>query len=193
MPILNPTGQQARIEFLAVVSGEKGIASTAVDSLTLDFGGIVGDTHYGSTRASCARVQRQYPKGTEIHNCRQLSVLSLEEIEQIRQAMDIAELDPTWLGASLVISGIPDFTHVPPASRLIAENGTAIVIDMENAPCRFPGLVIEERFPGKGARFPREALGRRGVTCYVERPGTLVKGDTLQLHCPPKNNWQGWP
>jgi MOSC domain-containing protein YiiM len=32
--------------------------------------------------------------------------------------------------------------------------------------------------------------GKRGVTAWVERPGDLVLGDVLRLHCPEQRAWQ---
>jgi len=141
------------------------------------------------TRLSCARVTQQYPKGTEIRNTRQIAAVSAEELNNIQSSMELDELLPTWLGANLVLSGLHDFSKLPPSSRLIAENGTSLVVDMENAPCRLPGDVIEQHKPGKGNRFPKAALGKRGVTLWVERIGRLQLGDKLTLHIPPACNW----
>jgi hypothetical protein len=84
----------------------------------------------------------------------------------------------------LVVEGLPDFTSVPPASRLIFETGAAIAIDVENGPCKFVAEVIERHHPGRGMRFPQVALGRRGVTGWVERPGVVAVGDRARLHVP---------
>jgi hypothetical protein len=100
--------------------------------------------------------------------------------------MELAQLDPSWLGASMVIDGIPAFTQVPPSSRLIFGNGTGLVVDMENAPCKYPAELIERLHPGQGLSFPRHARGRRGVVAWVERPGSIALGDTAVLHCPPQ-------
>lgn len=93
------------------------------------------------------------------------------------------------MGASLVIEGIPDFSHVPPSSRLQGPSGVCIVIDMENRPCVYPGRVINEDAPGHGPKFKPAAEGRRGVTASVERPGMLAVGDTLRLHIPDQPVW----
>lgn len=128
----------------------------------------------------------QYPKGTEIRNTRQVSILSSEELAAVAAEMGIPELRPEWLGASLVLEGIPEFTMVPPSSRLIFSSGAALAVDMENGPCRFPAEVIEGQHPGKGMRFVKAAEGRRGVTAWVERPGRIALGDAVRLHIPPQ-------
>jgi hypothetical protein len=50
----------------------------------------------------------------------------------------IARLDPSWFGASVVLRGIPDFSHIPPSSRLKNDAGTTLTIDMQNRPCHLP-------------------------------------------------------
>ena len=42
---------------------------------------------------------------------------------------------------------------------------------------------------GFGARFKPAADGRRGVTAWVERPGRLALGETLQLSIPDQRVW----
>ena len=37
--------------------------------------GLVGEAHGGLTRPACTRVARQYPRGAEIRNVRQLTAL----------------------------------------------------------------------------------------------------------------------
>ena len=190
MGMLTPTSITARIEFLGVNTDDSDLTTTAVNAINVSYAGFEGDSHSGLTRGACVRVVKQYSRGTEIRNVRQISALSVEELDQIRSTMEIAPLQPEWVGANLVVSGIPEFSQVPPCSRLIAENGTALVVDMENAPCRFPGDIIEQHHPGKGNRFPKAAVGKRGVTLWVEREGSLNTGDTLRLHIPPVCTWQ---
>ena len=78
---------------------------------------------------------------------------------------------------------------MPPSSRLQGPDGCTLVIDMENRACVLPGRVIEAQHPGAGTRFKTAANGRRGVTAWVERPGTLRLGDTLRLHVPDQPVW----
>ena len=98
-------------------------------------------------------------------------------------------LDPALLGATLVLEGIPDFSRVPPSSRLQAPNGTTLIVDMENRPCHLPAREIEGERPGMGRAFKPAAQGRRGVTAWVERPGRLALGDEMVLHVPDQPAW----
>lgn len=189
MPVLMPTKLSATIELLAVNNDGEDLTTARTDNVDVGFDGFAGDSHSGLTRKSCTRVKLQYPVGTTIRNTRQISALSAEELERIRNAMTLDELDPCWVGANLVVSGIHDFSLLPPSSRLIAENHTSLVVDMQNAPCRFPGDIIERHSPGKGKAFVKSAEGKRGVTLWVEREGHLKIGDTLRLHVPPVCTW----
>ncbi len=165
------------------------LSSTSQPSVAVDYTGFVGDVHSGLTRMSCVRVRQQYAKGTEIRNTRQISALSLEELQLIASAMGIARLDPGWLGANLIVEGIVGFSQLPPSSRLIFDHGVALVVDMENSPCRFPGDIIEKHCPGKGRLFAKAALHLRGVTLWVERGGSIKCGEGVNLHVPPPVNW----
>lgn len=190
MAMLNPADLHAEVRLLLVGRDRAAtLESARVGSVELDWSGVVGDAHGGTTRPACSRVARQYPKGTEIRNVRQVTAVSVEQLEEIRVRMDAPELRAEWLGANLVVAGIEDFSGLPPSARLIGPDGCALVVDMENAPCRLPAEVIERHLPGIGARFPQAAVGRRGVTLWVERPGRLALGDRLSLHLPPPVRW----
>ncbi|WP_306005334.1 MOSC domain-containing protein [Aquicoccus porphyridii] len=191
MPALMATDFHGEVVWLGrVADRDAALAAEPLEAVELDWGGIEGEAHGGVTRASCSRVLDQHPRGTEIANVRQLSVLSHEELEAIAAEMGLAALDPGLLGASLVLRGLPDFTHLPPSSRLQAPDGATLVIDMENRPCQLPAREIEAVHPGFGRAFRRAAEGRRGVTAWVERPGALRLGDAMRLHVPDQRQWE---
>jgi hypothetical protein len=190
MPALLPTSFTGTISYLGrVLAKPATLASHPVDAVFASYAGADGEVHAGLTRASCSRVTGQYPRGTDIRNVRQFSVMSAEDVAEIAVRMGIAALDPALLGASMVIAGIPDFTHVPPSSRLQFDSGATLVVDMENRPCQLPAKGIEERFPGFGAKFKPAAQGRRGVTAWVEREGVLRVGMGVTLHVPDQRAW----
>lgn len=170
-------------------SREVGLESIEQQSATLNYAGMEGETHGGETRFSCSRVSGQYLKGTEIRNVRQISITSSEELACIAENMGIDKIEPSWLGANIVVSGIADFSLIPPSSRLISANGTSMTVDMINGPCKFVGDVIEQLYPGKGKLFVKAAYNMRGVTAWVECPGELVVGDSLILHVPKQPNY----
>lgn len=190
MPVLLPTRYTGIITWLGrVADRDAALASIPVDRLTATFAGPEGEAHGGLTRPSCSRVLPQYPQGTTIRNVRQFSILAAEDLQAIAGEMGLAELDPALVGATMVIAGIPDFSHLPPSSRLQAAGGCTLVVDMENRPCTLPARPIETRHKGHGARFKPAAKGRRGITAWVEREGTLTLGETVTLHVPDQPVW----
>jgi len=190
MPALTPTDHSGTIAWLGrVADRDAALAAAPVAEIEVTFAGVVGEAHGGLTRPSCSRVTAQYPQGTEIRNTRQLSILSQEELDAIARAMGLAALDPALVGASMVISGIPDLSHLPPSSRLQGPSGATLVVDMQNRPCTLPARGIETAHPGFGATFKPAAQGRRGVTAWVERPGAFRLGDRIRLHVPDQRAW----
>ncbi|WP_299554325.1 sulfurase [uncultured Tateyamaria sp.] len=190
MPALKPTSFTARITWLGhVPSRVASLRAVSAQAVEVTLNGFPDEDHGGPPRPSCVRVRSQYTPGTEIRNTRQLSILSAEELAQTAASMGLDGIDPAWVGASIVIKGIPDFTQVPPASRLMSERGVGIAIDIENRPCIFPGKEIEEEAHGFGKLYKPAAKGRRGVTAWVEHGGQLAVGDVLTLHVPDQPVW----
>lgn len=190
MPALINSGIIGKIVWLgALADREVALRSAKTDQIEATYAGLAGDAHGGVTRPSCSRVVTQYPKGTDIRNVRQLCIVSAEEMAQVAAEMGVDAFDPEWCGANMVVEGIPDFTHVPPSSRLQTQTGTTLTIDMENQPCHLPAPVIDEDAPGHGRAFKAAAKDRRGVTAWVEREGTLAVGDTVVLHIPGQRAW----
>ena len=190
MPALVPTDYYGSVAWLGLVPDRSAsLRAEPVERVELTFAGPVGEAHAGLTRPSCSRVTSQYPKGTEIRNTRQVSVLSLEELSATAQQMGVDALDPALVGANILLEGIPDFTHLPPSSRLQAESGATLVVDMENRPCQLPAREIERVSAGIGKLYKAAAKGRRGFTAWVEREGTLVLGERVRLHVPDQRAW----
>lgn len=181
-----------RITWIGVVPDRgASIQAEARSAVMARFAGIEGEAHGGLTRASCIRFKDQHPQGTEIRNSRQLTILSVEEMAEIAAAMGLDRLAPEWLGASLVVRGIPDLSHLPPGTRLQTPRGTTITLDLENGPCIHPGKEIEAAHPGFGPKFKPAARGRRGTTGWIEREGPLSVGDAVRLHVPTQGAWMG--
>ena len=189
MPTLIEAGYSGEVVWLGQTPSEGSLRAAAVDAVELGFHGLAGARHEGENRPSCVRVKNLYPKGTEIRNVRQLTILSAEELAGIAADIGLETLDPGLLGASILLKGIPDFTHVPPSARLQGPSGVTLTIDMENRPCNLPAREIEAGTPGHGKDFKAAAQGRRGVTAWVERPGALKLGDALTLFIPDQRVW----
>ncbi len=191
MPALILSAHTGTITFLGLVaSRDASLRSVATDTMTLTYAGAEGEDHAGLTRKSCSRFRDLHPVGTEVRNTRQLSVLSTEEMAEIAARMALDSLDPQLLGASIIVSGIPDLSYLPPGSRLQGPDGATITVDLENRPCIWPGKEIEVDHPGHGAKFKQAAKDRRGFTAWVERPGALRLGDKLRLFVPAQRGWR---
>jgi hypothetical protein len=150
-----------------------------VPVLEVDIGGVIGDRHYGVTQASDSRQQRYYPRGTVIRNRRQLTLVSAEELAEVARRLDVPQIRGEWLGANVVVEGMPDFSALPIGTRLLFPGGAGLVCEGVNQPCRLPAEVIQQQFPSSHAvaQFVRAAFGRRGIAASVECPGQIRSRD----------------
>ena len=191
MPILKPTDYVATITWLGGVKSTEGpLWAEPADQIMAQFTGMAGEVHAGMTAPSCSRMTAQYPERTEVRNTRQFSVLSAEELAEIAARMGIDALSPSLIGASMVLSGIPDFSHIPPGSRLQGASGATLVVNLNNRPCTIPAKAIEAVHPGFGAKFKPAANHRRGIVAWVEREGLFRLGDAVRLHIPDQRPWK---
>lgn len=183
--LLSKTPFMGRVEMLlANPDRESGLEKAEVHEIRLLFSGIEGDCHGGLNRKSDSRMLKQFKRGTEVRNARQVSILSVEELSDIAGIMNIPAVKPEWVGANLVTSAIPDLSLLPPSSRLQFPSGATIVIDMENFPCRYPAEIIEKHNPQQTVGFVTAGMHKRGVVGWVEREGTVTAGDAIIVWIP---------
>lgn len=168
---------------------ESGLEKAASNDLTIIFDGIVGDCHSGPTMVSDARTLKQYPRGVPLKNRRQVSIVSVDEMAEIARKLGIPTLPPEWVGANLLVSGIPDLTLLPPATRMMFSSGATLIVDLENQPCKYPAEIIEQHHPGHGMAFVAMAKHKRGLVAWVEREGKISTGDSIRLFLPPQRIW----
>jgi len=165
----------------ALVITPEWMPGNPVDEVQVTWEGLVGDKHYGLTMKA-GSSQKPYPKGTEVRNVRQISIVSAEELNEIAEAMQLPVVKPAWVGANVMLSGIEGLTQLPPGSRLYFENGVGIVIEGENMPCTTAGGSLQKQYPDRidiTSAFPKKAIGKRGLVGWVERPGTIRKGENV--------------
>ena len=156
MGILEKSKLTGRVTaLLSSPSRDTGLEKTQSDRLDLSFDGVVGDCHAGREFLSDSRMVQQYKHDTPVANTRQVSILSQEQLDEVAGLLDIPELPPEWVGANLVTSGIPELTFLPPSTRMMFSSGATLIVDGENAPCRYVGDVIEKHHPGHGEAFPK--------------------------------------
>jgi hypothetical protein len=167
-------------------SSGRDLTSAAVASLPVDLGGVPGDRHYGFTRKSGSR-EPWYPRGTEMRSGRQVSIVSTEELAQVAERMGLPRLPPEWIGANIMVSGVPALSYLPPGTRLHFAGDASLVVEGINAPCRDAGRAIVRNSGGAQElelMFPKVALGLRGVIASVERAGTIRPGTDIQVRIP---------
>ena len=194
-------GLQGTAEMLGMaLPGGSSFQTIRQTSVAVAFSGFLGDRHAGSTFLSDTRFEDLYPRGTEIANSRQISLVSAEELQEIADRLGVPEVLPEWLGANVLVRGISGFTQLPVGVRLqfyspnkqegpgLAEGAEVVLrVEAENLPCGNPGLVIQRRYgdsPGVVAAFRNFAVHLRGLVATVEKPGTIVEGDKVRVFVP---------
>jgi MOSC domain-containing protein YiiM len=168
---------------LGIADAKGSFVTREVDRLTLVWGGVEGDRHFGLTAPAGVR-QKHHPKGTEIRNARQVSIVSEEELAQVAATLGVAQVAWQWLGANLCLRGLPQLTAIAPSTRLMFPSGACIVIDGENKPCVGPGRVVQQQSgapPELASQFVKAAFHLRGVVGWVERPGVIEAGSPLEV------------
>jgi MOSC domain-containing protein YiiM len=122
--------------------------------------------------------------------------LCRDELADAALAMELERIEPEWIGANIVLDGVKDLSRLPPRSLLFFAGGATIKIDGQNAPCRFAGESIAEHYPDRDQKalalaFPKQAVGKRGLVGWVEKPGSIRKGETVTVQVPEQWIWQG--
>ncbi len=169
--------------------------SAATAALTLGFDGIEGDFHAGQTRRSGGR-EPWYPRGTEMRNERQLSIIAADEMAQVARRMEIAEIKPEWIGANLVIEGVPRLSMLPAGALMFFKGGVTLKVDAQNGPCRLAGRSVAEHagmadVEAGALLFPKAAKRLRGLVAWVEKPGRIVAGEEISIRVPEQWIYRG--
>ena len=179
--------RQGRVLGVYVTSdrSSEGFQTGAQATLTLALDGIEGSRHQGWTMPADARVP-YLPRGTTMRGTRALSLVSREDMAEAAQRLDVAELDPRWIGANVIVEGIERFSFLPRGTRLFCEGGVILSIEAQNAPCRFAGAAIagHTNRPEIELEFAKIAKRLRGVVASVEHPGTIAPGCAVTARIP---------
>lgn len=164
--------------------GNDDLSKDESEQIEVDFNGIVGDHHAGASREAYSGDRE--PKGTMLRNDRQWSAVSVEELREISELLDLADpLAASTLGANLCFEGIPEFSLLPRGTRLKFPSGAALVVEEYNPPCMYMSAEIAAKHKtrsgeslGKG-QWQKPASGRRGVVGVVDVPGVIRAGDEV--------------
>lgn len=153
-------------------------------TIQAELDGVVGDAHRSISR-SCWSGDKQ-SEGTVRRNERQWSAVSIEELADIAEAMDLADaLTPTELGANLCISGIAQLSRLPKGTILKFPSGAELVVVEYNPPCHDMGKKLAEShathsgIPLESTAFSKAAKLTRGVVGVVDVAGEISAGDEI--------------
>ena len=130
----------ATVDGLFTATGDD-FVSAPVDELALTYEGVPGDFHAGLTRKSGSR-EPWYPRGTEMRNERQLTILSRTELAEAAAGMGLEAIEPEWIGGNITLAGVPMLSMLPASTLLFFEGGATLKVDFQNGPCRIAGASI---------------------------------------------------
>lgn len=134
---------------------------------------------------------KQHPRNTPIRNTRQLCVVSAEEMAAVAEKLGMERIDPPGSALRSWSRGSPISPTCRRPAACRGPIGATLVVDMLNEPCQEPAVTMTRATGGQGKAFKAAAEGKRGVTAWVEREGTLRLGDSLRLHIPRQRAWTG--
>ena len=155
-------------------------------AIDVQLDGIVGDAHRSYVRKAWAGDKQA--EGTVRRNERQWSAVSLEELAEIQDAMDLVERPtPTELGANLCLSGIRELSRLPKGTVLRFPSGAELIVEEYNPPCHDMGKKLAATHqtrsgkPLSSTAFSKAAKLSRGLVGVVEVPGAIEAGEEVEI------------
>jgi MOSC domain-containing protein YiiM len=155
-------------------------------SIQVELDGVVGDRHRSHTRKAWAGDKQ--PQGTVRRNERQWSAVSVEELVDIQNEMDLKEpLTAESLGTNLCIEGVAELSRLPKGTILKFPSGAELIVEEYNPPCMDMGEKLAAMHktnsgqPLTSTAFSKAAKLSRGVVGSVEVAGTIMAGDDVLI------------
>ncbi len=156
-------------------------------SIIVELDGVVGDRHRSFEREAWAGNDKQ-PEGTVRRNERQWSAVSVEELAQIAEAMDLIEpLTAAAIGANLCIEGIPELSRLPRGTTMRFASGAELQVENFNPPCLDMGVKLAATMktrsgvPLEDTAFSKASKLTRGIVGVVEVAGIINPGDEIDV------------
>lgn len=163
-------------------------------SIEVELEGIVGDRHRSYKRGTWAGDKQ--PEGTIRRNERQWSAVSVEELAEIDEAMDLVEqLTATELGANLCIEGVGQLSRLPKGTLLKFPSGAELMVEEFNPPCHDMGKKVAETHTTRSGKklesttFSKAAKLTRGIVGVIEAAGTISAGDEVVVEVYETPSW----
>ena len=175
----------ARVE--SVHSGSNDDLSKEQHStIQVELDGVVGDRHRSYLRETWQGDKQ--PEVTMRRNERQWSAVSVEELAEIQDAMDLDEpLTASRLGANLCLSGIAELSRLPRGTILKFPSGTELMVEEYNPPCLEMSTLLGQEHTTRSGKevsstaFSKAAKLSRGVVGVVEAAGPISAGDKVEV------------
>ena len=179
-----------RVESLALNGKE-------VSSIRFNYDGPMGDNHSGRTRQLAGHDgtylrTSKLVKGDPVMNWRTWTALSREDVVAIEMELG-ADIPVGCLLENIIISGIPNFSYLPPTTRLVfpqhdsCESKQAILaVWEENGPCKTVGKRLADLHDDATltSKFVEAAYRRRGLMGFVLSGGYINEGDLVHAYSP---------
>lgn len=153
-------------------------------TITVELDGIVGSRHRTYTRRTWEGDKQ--PLNTVRRNERQWSAVSVEELHEISEALDLeTPVTAEMLKANLCLEGIAELSRLPKGTLLRFPAGTVLMVEEYNPPCRDMGRKIAAHCQTRSGKkladtdFSKSAKLTRGVVGVVDAAGTINAGDEL--------------
>ncbi len=164
-------------------------------SIEVVLDGIVGDRHRSYERSTWQGDKQ--PRGTVRRNERQWSAVSVEELTEIRDAMDLNEpLTAASVGANICLMGLPELSRIPKGSLLKFPSGAELIVEEYNSPCHGMGKKLASMHTTRSGEalsstaFSKAAKLTRGIVGAVDVGGAINVGDELTIELYETPAWQ---
>lgn len=160
--------------------------------IQVDLNGVVGDRHQSYERSTW-KADKQ-PQGTIRRNERQWSAVSVEELQEIQDTMELGEpLTAACLGANLCLTGLRELSRLPKGTLLKFPSGAELIVEEFNPPCHDMGKKLAAIYKTRSGEslastaFSKAAKHNRGVVGVVEVAGIITAGDdvTVEIYATP--------
>jgi len=162
------------------------LSKEAHESIQVELEGIVGDRHRSYVRDTWKGDKQ--PFGTVRRNERQWSAVSVEELAEISEAMDLTDtISAASVGANLCIEGVPSLSTLPKGTLLKFASGTELIVEEFNPPCSDMSKKMAALHTTKSGDSPTEtafskaAKLNRGVVGVIEAEGVINAGDEVTV------------
>ncbi len=161
-------------------------ATKQATAIVVELDGVVGDHHRSYTRKTWAGDKQA--KGTIRRNERQWSAVSVQELAEIRAAMDLVEpLTGAALGANICLDGVDELSRLPKGTLLRFPSGAELMVTEYNPPCLGMGTRLASAYRTKSGKplentaFSKAAKLTRGLVGVVEVAGIISVGDEVDI------------